>query len=135
MLRESQEALRLRDLFNSIASHELKTPLTALMLNLRLLRNRLDKEVPDNATLRAQVKRCDSAASGWASSFTPCSTWRRSTTASSGSPCTRWTSVDAVRRIGERLRDQRNGPSPADSACRPRGRDGARSIRCGSTRW
>jgi PAS domain S-box-containing protein len=61
-LSESREALRLRDLFNSIASHELKTPLTALLLNLRLLRTRLEKEAPDNAGLRGQVKRCDSAA-------------------------------------------------------------------------
>jgi PAS domain S-box-containing protein len=61
-LLESREALHLRDLFNSIASHELKTPLTALMLNLRLLRTRLEKEVPDNTGLRAQVRRCDVAA-------------------------------------------------------------------------
>jgi signal transduction histidine kinase len=34
LLHDSREALRLRDLFNSIASHELKTPLTALKLRL-----------------------------------------------------------------------------------------------------
>ena len=34
LLHDSREALRLRDLFNSIASHELKTPLTALLLSL-----------------------------------------------------------------------------------------------------
>ena len=45
MLEDSREALRLRDLFNSIASHELKTPLTALLLNLELLGKRLEKEV------------------------------------------------------------------------------------------
>jgi signal transduction histidine kinase len=61
-LSESREALRLRDLFNSIASHELKTPLTALLLNLRLLRTRLEKELPENTGLRGQVKRCDAAA-------------------------------------------------------------------------
>jgi PAS domain S-box-containing protein len=43
LIADRDEALRLRDLFNSIASHELKTPLTALMLNLRLLRCRLEK--------------------------------------------------------------------------------------------
>jgi PAS domain S-box-containing protein len=60
-LRESQEELRLRDLFNSVASHELKTPLAALMLNLHLLRRRLDREAPTNATLRAHVERCESS--------------------------------------------------------------------------
>ncbi len=62
MLHDSREALRLRDLFNSIASHELKTPLTALLLNLRLLRSRLEKETPGESPLRTQVVRCQSAA-------------------------------------------------------------------------
>ena len=62
MLLDSREELRLRDLFNSIASHELKTPLTALLLNLRLLSARLDKETPPSSPLRAQVVRCESAA-------------------------------------------------------------------------
>jgi PAS domain S-box-containing protein len=62
MLRDSQEALRLRDLFNSIASHELKTPLTALLLNLQILGRRLEKEAPENSTLKMQLGRCDSAA-------------------------------------------------------------------------
>ncbi len=62
MLHDSREELRLRDLFNSIASHELKTPLTALLLNLRLLSARLDKETPPTSPLRAQVARCESAA-------------------------------------------------------------------------
>jgi len=62
MLHDSREELRLRDLFNSIASHELKTPLTALLLNLRLLSARLDKETPPDSQLRTQVARCESAA-------------------------------------------------------------------------
>jgi signal transduction histidine kinase len=62
LLHDSREALRLRDLFNSIASHELKTPLTALLLSLQLLIRRLEKEAPDNAPLRTQALRCESAA-------------------------------------------------------------------------
>jgi PAS domain S-box-containing protein len=62
MLHDSREALRLRDLFNSIASHELKTPLTALLLSLQLLSHKLEREAPGNASLRAQVGRCETAA-------------------------------------------------------------------------
>ncbi len=62
LLQDSREALRLRDLFNSIASHELKTPLTALLLSLQLMSRRLEKEVPTSSTLRSQVLRCESAA-------------------------------------------------------------------------
>ncbi|MDY7227811.1 PAS domain S-box protein [Hyalangium rubrum] len=39
---QAQEALRLRDEFLSIASHELKTPLTALQLQLHSLRDRVE---------------------------------------------------------------------------------------------
>jgi PAS domain S-box-containing protein len=62
MLDDSREALRIRDLFNSIASHELKTPLTALLLSLELLNKRLNQEAPECPTLRTQLVRCESAA-------------------------------------------------------------------------
>jgi PAS domain S-box-containing protein len=39
---QAEEAIRLRDEFLSIASHELKTPLTALLLQLQSLRERVD---------------------------------------------------------------------------------------------
>ncbi|HZH14699.1 MAG TPA: PAS domain S-box protein [Archangium sp.] len=38
LYREAQEAIRLRDEFLSVASHELKTPLTTLQLHLQMLR-------------------------------------------------------------------------------------------------
>ncbi|WP_438029874.1 PAS domain-containing protein [Sorangium sp. So ce233] len=41
LLREAQEALRIRDEFLSIASHELKTPLTPLRLHMQLLRRHI----------------------------------------------------------------------------------------------
>jgi signal transduction histidine kinase len=62
LLQDSREAIRLRDLFNSIASHELKTPLTALLLNLRLLRERVERRQPEDAALRRLTARCESAA-------------------------------------------------------------------------
>jgi signal transduction histidine kinase len=62
MLHDSREALRLRDLFNSIASHELKTPLTALLLSLQLLSHKLEREAPGHASLRTQIARCETAA-------------------------------------------------------------------------
>jgi PAS domain S-box-containing protein len=42
--KEAEEALHLRDQFLSLASHELKTPLTSMIGNLQLLQRRVDKE-------------------------------------------------------------------------------------------
>jgi PAS domain S-box-containing protein len=54
MVREKEEAVRLRDLFNSIASHELKTPLSALVLQLQRATQALEKgtcTMPDSLKL------------------------------------------------------------------------------------
>lgn len=50
-LAQAEEAVRLRDEFLSIASHELKTPLTALQLQLHGLVERM-KSTADEATLK-----------------------------------------------------------------------------------
>jgi PAS domain S-box-containing protein len=47
LYREAQEAIRLRDEFLSIASHELKTPLTPLSLKLHMLAREVQKQ-PDS---------------------------------------------------------------------------------------
>jgi signal transduction histidine kinase len=62
VIREKREALRVRDLFDSIASHELKTPLTVLTLGLDLLRRRLDAQNPINLAAKQQAERCASSA-------------------------------------------------------------------------
>jgi len=57
-LAQAQEAVRLRDEFLSIASHELKTPLTVLQLQLDTLRDRV-KEV--DASLADKIDRTNRA--------------------------------------------------------------------------
>ncbi|MFP2932214.1 PAS domain-containing protein [Pyxidicoccus sp. 3LG] len=53
LYREAQEAIRVRDDFLSIASHELKTPLTPLSLRLATLERKLERgEHVDPSTLR-----------------------------------------------------------------------------------
>lgn len=41
LFREAHEAIKLRDEFVSIASHELKTPLTSILLNLQLVQDKI----------------------------------------------------------------------------------------------
>jgi signal transduction histidine kinase len=73
LYRASQEAVRLRDQFLSVASHELKTPLTPLNLRLQTLRRELERqETPVNpvrlrehvAVLQRQCKRLSTLAEG-----------------------------------------------------------------------
>jgi len=52
LYREAQEAVRLRDEFLSIASHELKTPLTPLSLKLQMLVREVQRQ-PDSPFRRA----------------------------------------------------------------------------------
>ncbi|WP_317987308.1 hybrid sensor histidine kinase/response regulator [Stigmatella hybrida] len=57
--RRAQEAIRVRDEFLSVAAHELKTPLTALRLNLErtlLLAQRAGTQVPLDKALHASLR-------------------------------------------------------------------------------
>ncbi|MET0404610.1 MAG: ATP-binding protein [Cystobacter sp.] len=51
LLREAQDAIRVRDDFLTIASHELKTPLTPLSLRLAGLERRMERHEPVDPTL------------------------------------------------------------------------------------
>jgi PAS domain S-box-containing protein len=51
LFREAQEAIRVRDDFLTIASHELKTPLTPLSLRLASLERRLERNEPVDPSL------------------------------------------------------------------------------------
>jgi signal transduction histidine kinase len=73
LYRASQEAVRLRDEFLAVASHELKTPLTPLNLRLQSLRRELDRQGspvdPSRlkehvAVLQRQCKRLSTLAEG-----------------------------------------------------------------------
>jgi signal transduction histidine kinase len=61
LLAELREAVRLRDEFLSVASHELKTPLTPLALRLQLLRQEVDREPesPRAPRLRGHLEAAD----------------------------------------------------------------------------
>jgi PAS domain S-box-containing protein len=56
LLREAQEAVRVRDDFLTIASHELKTPLTPLSLRLATLERRLERGEPLDLTALQQAR-------------------------------------------------------------------------------
>jgi PAS domain S-box-containing protein len=56
-LVQAEEAIRLRDEFLSIASHELKTPLTALQLQVQGLQHKMRGLNPDLATRLARATR------------------------------------------------------------------------------
>ncbi|QRO02419.1 hybrid sensor histidine kinase/response regulator [Archangium violaceum] len=60
LLEELREAVRLRDEFLSVASHELKTPLTPLALRLRLLLQELEAE-PDSPGTRRLLRHLETA--------------------------------------------------------------------------
>ncbi|MDI3291012.1 AAA family ATPase [Polyangium sp. 15x6] len=62
LLHEAQEALRIRDEFLNIASHELNTPLTPLRLQVQLLRRRLgDPTLAANPRLQGLPRLLDIA--------------------------------------------------------------------------
>jgi len=57
LLRETQSALRMRDEFMSIASHELKTPLTPLKMSLYLMGRKLEENKPISLAAVDKAKR------------------------------------------------------------------------------
>ncbi|HEU4326638.1 MAG TPA: ATP-binding protein [Roseiflexaceae bacterium] len=63
LYHEAREAVRLRDVFLSVASHELKTPLTSLFGNAQLLQRRLSRQgglsERDQRTLQVLVEQAN----------------------------------------------------------------------------
>jgi PAS domain S-box-containing protein len=55
LYRKAQEAVRMRDEFLSVASHELRSPLTALTLQVRLAERAISPDGPGAGTLPARV--------------------------------------------------------------------------------
>ncbi len=56
LVLELREAVRLRDEFLSVASHEMKTPLTPLALRLDLMQRELESKTPNLERLRGHVE-------------------------------------------------------------------------------
>ncbi len=53
---EAQKALRTRDEFLSVASHELKTPLTSILLNIQAVIKKIQKTESDSPEIREIIK-------------------------------------------------------------------------------
>jgi PAS domain S-box-containing protein len=62
-LRQSEEAIRLRDLFNSIVSHEIRTPLATVTLQAELALRMLEKVECDHGAVKKHLERCRTSAS------------------------------------------------------------------------
>jgi predicted ATPase/signal transduction histidine kinase len=59
LYRQAQEAVRLRDEFLRVASHELNTPLTALMLSLQSMRGRRSGKPPEREVMLDMAGRAE----------------------------------------------------------------------------
>jgi signal transduction histidine kinase len=58
LLRESEEAIRTRDLFDSVVSHELRTPLATISLQVELALRALAKGDPSCDAVQRHLVRC-----------------------------------------------------------------------------
>lgn len=101
-LAHAEESVRLRDEFLSIASHELKTPLTALQLQLHSLRDRLEKFEPKLASRLDRATRSGERLGDLVESLLDVS---RIATGRFDLHPQRFDLAEMVREISERLRD------------------------------
>jgi PAS domain S-box-containing protein len=108
-LAQSQEAVRLRDEFLSIASHELKTPLTALQLQLRGV---LDRVAPVDDALALKVEKALRAGDRLADLIETLLDVSRIATGRLTLKLERFELADAVREVVERL-----APASANAHC------------------
>jgi PAS domain S-box-containing protein len=101
-LAQAQEALRLRDEFLSIASHELKTPLTALQLGLQSIH---DQVPPSNEKLTKQLDRAVRIGDRLAQLIEALLDVSRIATGNLNAKLEDFDLIEAVNEIVERLRD------------------------------